>query len=128
MIEHPVEIALSEADHAIPALPFKRLAVHPLVHLERRCALQFLCQVADAHERLNAQRQMDVRIRPADAVQVGALDSATLFLQGRVGERFKLAAEQRQIALGVPVEMQVDLVLDVAAHERLPHPSPAEAG
>lgn len=62
------------------------------------------------------QRQMDMRIGAAQAVQVCAFDAAAFGRQFRMGERLEISFEQREAALGMSVEMQKDLMIDVTAH------------
>ena len=73
-------------------------------------------QVADRDERLDAHCQMYMGICAAETVQVCTLDAAAFRRQFRVGERFEISGEQRQIALGMPVEVQIYLMINVAAH------------
>lgn len=129
VIENPTKLLLAEADHAKTSLPLDCLVPRLLIHLIGTRALEFPEQVADTNRRFNVHRQVDVRARTVDAVEIDALRLSATVDEKTVHQRFKSGSQQRLIPFGVPVDVQLDLMEDVARHDYpLSCGSPAKAG
>jgi hypothetical protein len=53
-------------------------------------------------------------------MEIHSFHDSAFFSDPEIGLLFDLAFEQRQIRLGVPVEVQEDFMVDVTAHGRAP--------
>ena len=86
------------------------------VDFEGRSALQFADHFADVDLGLDAECDMDMSVCAADGVEVDAGERVGLLTDQGVGGLLKFAVEDGQVALYMPVEMEADLVVDVARH------------
>lgn len=115
----PIEIAPTEAHHAVPGLPLKnRLAASGLViDMVRRGALQLTDEFAGPNRRRNRYHDVDVRLGASDFVNEQTVGVDELLLEKPVNERFDRRCQQRRAVFRVPNQMEVDFAVVVAGHD-----------
>ena len=119
-VEDPIEVTLAEAHLTISSLPLENLAPGLLVDLMCRRPFQLLYEFADGDERFDADCQMHMIVRSSQPMQVCASNATEFIPQDLARQAFDLPAQQRAILLRVPIQMDVEFVVHMAAHVILP--------
>src|SRR5262249_4046124 len=110
----------AEADNAESTLPLNCFIPSMLIHLIRACPLQFADQVTDANRRFDIDRQMHMRGRAVDAMQIHSLRLPAALPHKIMDKRFEFGGQQRVIIFGVPIDVEIDLMEDMARHASRP--------
>lgn len=116
VVPNPFKVPFAEADDTIAALPLKQLTIDLAIHLVGGEPLQLLDYLAHSDEGFDADDEVDMRVRATDGVARDPLEFATLGSDDFVGVGFDLTLQNRCIAFGVPVQVEEDFMVDMAAH------------
>jgi len=116
VVQDPREILLAETHNAVASLPVQNFVIYLAVDVVRAAAFELLDKFADRDRWFDADCQMDVSGCPADSMQPCSFCAGNPFSQASIDSLFESWIQQWHAELCVPVEMQEDLVVDVARH------------
>ncbi|MFT4555531.1 MAG: hypothetical protein ACI92S_000863 [Planctomycetaceae bacterium] len=114
VVQNPREIVLAETHNSIASLPVQDLVIDLAVDVVRASTFELLDKFADGHGWFEADCEMNMGWRTADAVKPDALGLFNSRRDVGVDLLLKLGIQEWHAQLCVPVEMQEDLVVHVA--------------
>ena len=104
------QILPAKADYTKSALPAQRLEPLLFVNLPRRGPLQVSDQMADPDERLHAQGQVHMSLRPTDRMEKHPLRLSAPAAQESVRRLLHVPFQERLVVECVPGDMETDIM------------------
>jgi hypothetical protein len=130
VLQDPLEVVLAETDHPIASLPIQNLPAQSLVDVMGTTALHLPHKSADRHKRLDVDGKVDMGCCSADTMEIDSFGVPASLDDVGMNLLVKLGGEQREVIFGMPVDVKIDFMEDMAGHcgRILLWRSPAEAG
>jgi hypothetical protein len=116
LMQNPFQVIPSKTDHTIPSLPIQELPAPGPIDFMGATALHLPDKSADCHKGLDVDGQVNMSSCPANAMEMDPFGVPASLNDMGMNLLFNVRAEQREVILSVPVDVEVDFMEDMAGH------------